>query len=44
MKKQIRESVSGGEEFIAMHGLIATWKSVSFLGNSLTDIDERPVI
>ena len=40
---QIRESISGAEEFIASHALIATWKSVAFLGNSLTDIDLRPV-
>lgn len=26
-----------------MYALIATWKSVTFLGNSLTDIDARPV-
>ena len=42
-QKLIRESVSGAEHFIATHALIATWKSVAFLGNSLTDIDLRPV-
>lgn len=42
-QKQIRESVASGEEFIATHALISTWKSVAFLGNSLIDIDQRPV-
>jgi hypothetical protein len=43
-KKDIRETISGAEDFIATYALIATWKSVTFLGNSLTDIDSRPVI
>ena len=42
-KELIRETVSGAEEFIATYALIATWKSVAFMGNSLHDIDSRPV-
>lgn len=42
-QENIREAVSGAESFIATHALIATWKSVTFLGNSVHDITERPV-
>jgi hypothetical protein len=42
-QKEIRDTVSGCDDFVATHALIATWKSVSFLGNSLTDIDLKPV-
>jgi len=43
LKEQIRETVSGAENFIATYALIVTWKSVAFMGNSLNDIDLRPV-
>ena len=42
-KNIIRGSVSGCGDFVAMHALIATWKSVTFLGNSLLDLDLKPV-
>ena len=42
-QEEVRESVSGAEDFEATHALIVTWKSVTFLGNSVHDINERPV-
>ena len=41
-QEEIRETVSGAEAFIATDALIVTWKSVTFLGNSVHDIKERP--
>jgi hypothetical protein len=40
---QIREAVVFGEDFVASHGVIATWKSLTFSGNSLIDLDTKPV-
>ena len=35
--------MSGAEDFTARHALVVTWKNVTFLGNSVHDIRERPV-
>jgi hypothetical protein len=43
LKREIRESLAGGEEFEAKYALMVTWKNVTFLGNSLLDINLRPV-
>jgi len=43
LKGYIREAVSGAEDFRSEHAIIATWKSVAFLGNSIIDIDDKPV-
>lgn len=42
-QEEIRESLAGGEEFEAKYALLVTWKNVTFLGNSLRDINLRPV-
>jgi hypothetical protein len=41
---QIREAVTIAEDFVASHAVIATWKSLAFSGNSLIDLDLKPVI
>ena len=43
LKREIRESTASGEEFEAKYALMVTWKNVTFLGNSLLDINLRPV-
>ncbi len=42
-QEEIRETVASAESFVADHALVVTWKSVTFLGNSVHEIDERPV-
>ena len=40
----MRDSVSGGEDFVAEHALVATWGNVTFLGISETKLELRPVL
>lgn len=40
----IRNSISGVENFVAEYALVATWGNVTFLGINQQNLELRPVI
>ena len=43
-KDNIRDAVSGCEDFVAEYAVVATWGNVTFLGINQHNLDLRPVI